>query len=92
MLLILSGCASAITGTLYLHMFGFEESLFRLRVPHYSGPSWKKPSNVARAEVLNQLLNLIDWVILIGIVIIVILSVLRVVIALVLSLLKRNSQ
>ena len=91
LLLILSGCATAISGTFYLHWFGFEESPFRVRVPHYSGPSWKKPTNVIRAEFMNELLKLIDWLILIGIVIIIILIVLKVVKALVVPLFQRKT-
>ena len=93
-LLILSGCATMIAGTFYLHWFGFEESLFRLRVPRYSGPSWEKPPKVIFAEVMNKFLGLIDWIILIGTVIILILIVLKVAKYLIVSLFqrKRSSQ
>lgn len=94
LLLILSGLATAAVGMLYLHFFGFEKSHFRVDVPRWSGPSWKKPEKISSAEFMNDLLSMIDWVILIGIVIIVILIVAKVVKALVVSLfrLKRPSQ
>ena len=92
--LILSGFATSVIGMLYLHFFGFEKSRFRVDVPRWSGPSWKKPGKVSRAEFMNDLFGMIDWVILIGIVIIIILIVVKVVKALVVSLFrsKRPSQ
>ncbi len=88
--LILSGCAASVVGILYLHFFGFEKSRFRVDVPSYSGPSWEKPTKVFEAEVMNIFLSLIDWIILIGIVIIVILIVFKVVKALFVSLFQRK--
>ncbi len=86
--LILSGCVAAAVGILYLHFFGFEKSRFRVDVPQWSGPSWKKPEKVAKAEFINDLFSMIDWVILIGVVIIVILIVAMVVTAFVVSLFR----
>lgn len=88
--LILSGCATAIVGVLYLYFLGFEKSRFRVDVPEWSGPSWKKPAEVSLSEFMNGLLSIIDWVILIGIAIIVVLIVLKVVEALIASLFRRK--
>jgi len=92
--LILSGLATAAVGMLYLHFFGFAKSLFRVDVPNWSGPSRRRRMEISRAEFMNDLLSLIDWVILIGIVIIVILIVAKVIKALVVSMFqrKRSSQ
>lgn len=88
--LILSGLATAAVGMLYLHFFGFEKSLFRVDVPGWSGPSWKKPAKAYFAELMNGLMSMIDWVILIGIAIIVVLIVLKVVKVLIVSLFRRK--
>jgi hypothetical protein len=84
--LILSGCVTAVVGIFYLHFFGFEKSQFRVDVPKWSGISWQKPVKISRAEFMNELLSIIDWVILIGTVIIVILMVAKVVKELIVSL------
>ena len=91
--LILSGLATAAVGMLYLHFFGFEKSLFRVDVPQWS-PSRQQREKITRAEFMNDVLSLIDWVILIGIVIIVILIFVKTIKALVVSLFrgKRPSQ
>ena len=70
--MILCGCAATIAGTFYLQWFGFEDSPFKLRVPLPSAPSWKHPPDVIVfiVKVMNKLFSLIDWVILIGIVVI----------------------
>ncbi|MDE0484670.1 MAG: hypothetical protein OXI67_18995 [Candidatus Poribacteria bacterium] len=93
--LILSGLAAAAVGMLYLHFFGFEKSLFRVDVPRWSvPPSRRQRMEISRAEFMNDVLSLIDWVILIGIVIIVILIFVKTIKALVVSLFrgKRPSQ
>ena len=88
--LILSGCAVSVVGILYLHFFGFENSRFRVDVPNWSGPIHRKPIKVFEAEVMNVFLSLIDWIILIGIVIIVTLIVFKVAKALFVSLFQRK--
>lgn len=92
LLLILCGCAATIAGTFYLQWFGFEESPFKLRLPLPSAPRWKNPSDgiVFIVKVVNKFLSLIDWVILIGIVIILFLIVLKVAKYLLVSLFQRN--
>ncbi len=90
--MILCGCAATIAGTFYLRWFGFEDSPFNLRVPLPSAPRWKNPSDgiVFIVKVINKFLSLIDWVILIGIVIILFLIMLKVAKYLVVSLFQRN--
>ena len=88
--LILSGLATAAVGMLYLQFFGFEKSLLRVDVPRWSGPSRRKPMEVSRAEFINDLFSMIDWVILIGIVIIIILIVVKTIKALVISVFRRK--
>ena len=90
--MILCGCAATIAGTFYLQWFGFEESPFKLRLPLPSAPRWKNPSDgiVFIVKVVNKFLSLIDWVILIGIVIILFLIVLKVAKYLLVSLFQRN--
>ena len=81
--IILSGCATALIGIVYLHYYGFKNSLFRVGVPPL--PNRPGPSNyqeIKSANRINDILGLMDWVILIATFIIVVLVIGIVVISL----------
>lgn len=88
--LVLSGSVTVVISTLYLHFFGFENSLFRVKVPRYSGASWVKPPRVLKEEIFNNFMAFFDWVILIATAIIVLLIVGKVIKALIVSLFHRK--
>ena len=78
--LILSSCASALIGIVYLHYFGFKNSLFRVDIPAYR-PGHDHIDEVWSAIKINEILGLLDWVILIATYIIVVFVIAIVVIS-----------
>ena len=87
--LILSGCASAFIGIVYLHYFGFKNSLFRVDIPGYR-PGREHFQEVKSANRINEILGLMDWVILIATFIIVVLVIAIVVISLLASIRRKK--
>lgn len=85
--LILSGCATALIGIVYLRYFGFTNSLFRVGVPEYR-PGRKHLQEIESANRVNDILGLMDWVILIATFIIVVLVIGIVVISLLASIIR----
>lgn len=87
--LILSGCASALIGIVYLRYFGFTNSLFRVDIPEYR-PGRKHLQEFNSTNRINEILGMLDWVILIVTFIIVVLVLGIVVISLLISIRRKK--
>lgn len=85
--LILSGCASAFIGIVYLRYFGFKNSLFRVDIPVYR-PGQRHFQEIKSANRINEILGLMDWVILIATFIIIVLVIAIVVVSLLASIIR----
>lgn len=93
--LILSGCATALIGMVYLHYFGFTNSLFRVVIPTYRNIPYHRTREIReridKANFINDILGWIDWIILITTFTIVVLVIAIVIISLLVYVLPIKS-